>query len=90
MTKRLKVFCCEEDRPDGYKVEQFRDATDDEVRAAVVPLLDLEAGAKASYDHINSEYEYGLEWSDCDDLYREQVREYVRIAVYAALGLGEE
>ena len=77
---------------DGYVFGSgVRSATDDEVRAAVVPLLDLEAAVKAWHDHSVPElYMDVSSWSDCDDLYRDQVRAHVRIAVYAALGLGEE
>ena len=75
----------------GREAERARWDDPAEIRAAVVPLLDLEAAAKAWHDHSVPElYMDVSSWSDCDDLYRDQVREHVRIAVYAALGLGEE
>ncbi|HEX7099625.1 MAG TPA: hypothetical protein VF377_10320 [Acidimicrobiia bacterium] len=75
---------------DGYVFGSgVRSATEDEVRAAVVPLLDLEAAAIRYYegDEIRPKPPY---WSDCTDAMKDWYRHESKRVVYAALGLGEE
>lgn len=75
--------------PEPVDVEMagLRGASDDEVRAAVVPLLDLEAAAERFYNADDTYPErWGYQAEDVKDWYRRMAR----IAVYAALGLGEE
>lgn len=85
----LKVFDGVEDHPVGYGAKRYRDATDDEVRAAVVPLLDLEAAAIAEYENRGYLAET---WGDNDSWvpYVDDTRAAAKRVVYAALGLGEE
>lgn len=66
-----------------------RAATPDDIRAAVVPLLDLEAAAIRYYegDEIRPKPPY---WEDCTDAMKGWYRDESKAIVYAALGLGED
>lgn len=74
--------------PEPVDVEMagLRRASDDEVRAAVVPLLDLEIGAERFYDADDT---YPERWDYQAEDVKDWYRRMARIAAYAALGLGD-